>query len=525
MPALVNPRLTLPVFLAAIAALLIAGCGGGSDSSSEGTDPATVAPAKTPLYVDFTIRPEGEAKENIEALAQKLAGIDNVGALIVSELEESASDEGEEVDFEKEIQPWLGERAGFIYPKFEGGEFNDFAAAIQITDAEEAEDFIDKHVEGGSEKFTDGSFEGVDFKVGEDGTAIGVIDDLLVIGAEESVFKEVVTASEGNSLADESVYTDAISNTPSDSAANAYVDIGGLIGEAEAGGEVDRSTKLFFENVGVELDEATAIASLVPGSDQLEIDVSSNAAGDNPPSGDASELLEALPADSVAALASAEFGKRFNEGIDQIDQHGIPGQVPPHQLKSALKQAGIDLESIASSIGDVGLFVEGNSERNLTGAMVLATESASQAKNTVSNLGLFLRASGLPGVTAVNGKASGFSIRSAELGRNPVVVIAKGERIAIGYGLSSALAGLEEAGETLDDSPAYKEAVDSLGDTPISAFVDGPAALKLASALVPPTEEGFKEAKRYLTKVDYLALGSEASGGLATAKLIVGVGK
>jgi Protein of unknown function (DUF3352) len=524
MPALVKLRLVLPTLLVVTSALLAAGCGGGN-SSSGGTDPATVAPAKTPLYVDFTIRPEGETKANLEALAQKLAGIDDVGGLIVSELEESASDEGEEVDFDKEIKPWLGERAGFVYPNYEGGDFNDFAAAIQVSDSGEAEDFVDKHVESGDEKFEDGSFEGVDFKVGEDGTTVGLIGELLVIGSGEGVFKEVVTASKGESLADESTYTDAISEAPSDSAADVYVDIGSLIGEAEAGGEVDRSTKLFFENVGIELDEATALASLVPGSDQLEIDLSSNATGDNPPSGDASELLGSLPADSVGALASAEFGKRFNEGIDQIDEQGIPGQVPPHQLKKALKQAGIDLESIAGSIGDVGLFVEGDSERNLAGAMVLATDSATQATNTVSNLGLFLRASGLPGVTAVNGKASGFSVRSAELGRNPVVVIAKGERIAIGYGLSSALAGLEKDGETLGDSPAYKEAVDSLGGTPISAFVDGAAALKLASAIVPPTEEGFREAKRYLTKVDYLALGAEASGGLATAKLIVGVGK
>lgn len=525
MPALVKLRLVLPALLAALAVLLVAGCGGGGDEGSSGTDPATLAPPKTPLYVDFTIRPEGETKANVEALAQKLAGIDDLGGLIVSELEESASEEGEDVNFDKEVKPWLGERAGFIYPKFEEGDFDNFAAAIQVTDAGEAEDFVDKHVESGDEKFEDGSFEGVDFKVGEDGTAIGVIDELLVIGVEEGVFKEVVTASEGDSLADESTYTDAVSEIPSDSAADAYVDIGGLIGEAEAGGEVDRSTKLFFENVGIELDEATAVASLVPGSEQLEIDISSNATGDSAPSGDASELLGSLPADSVAALASAEFGKRFDEGIDQIDEQGIPGEVPPHQLKKAMKEAGIDLEAIAGSIGDVGLFVEGNSERSLAGAMVLTTDSASQAKNTVSNIGLFLRASGTPGVTAVNGKASGFSIRSPELGRNPVVVVAKGERIAIGYGLKPALTGLEEASETLADSPAYKEATDALGSTPISVFVDGPAALKLASALIPPDEEGFKEAKPYLTKVDYLALGSEASDGLATAKLIVGVGK
>ncbi len=525
MPALVKLRLVLPVFLAALAALLVAGCGGSSSDSGSGTDPATLAPPKTSMYIDFTIEPEGETKANIEELAQKLAGIDDLGGLIVSELEESAGEDGEEVDFDKEIKPWLGERAGFIYPRFEEGDFNVFAGAIQATDSGEAEAFVDKHVENSDEKFEDGSFEGVDYKVTEDGTTIGLIDELLVIGVDEDVFKEVVTASEGESLAEESAYSDAVSGISSDSAANVYVDIGGLISEAEAGGEVDQSTKLFFENVGVDLKEATAVASVVPGSDQLEIDVSSNAAGDNPPSGDASELLGALPADSVLALASAEFGKRFNEGIDQVDEEGIPGEVPPHQLKKAMKQAGIDLEAIAGSIGDVGVFVQGNSARNLGGALVLQTEDDTQAKNTVSNIGLFLRASGLPGVTALNGEASGFSVRSAELGRQPVVVIAKGKRIAIGYGLESAMNGVDESGETLGDSPAYKEAVSALGSTPIAAYVDGPSALKLASAIVPPSEEGFEDAKRYLTKVDYVAVGSEASDGLATAKLIVGVGK
>ncbi|MFL5898068.1 MAG: DUF3352 domain-containing protein [Solirubrobacterales bacterium] len=524
MPDLVKLRLVLPVLLAVIAVLLIPGCGGGGDSSG-GEDPASVAPPKTPLYVDFAIHPEGETKTSIEALAKKLAGIDDLGELIVSELEQSATDEGEEIDFEKEIEPWLGERAGFIYPRFEGGDFSSFAAAIQVTDPGEAEDFVDNRAETGNEEMTDSSFEGVDFKVSEDGTAIGVVGELLVIAEQESIFKEVVTASDGESLADEATYSDAVAEAPDGSAADVFVDIGGLISQAESGGEIDQNTKLFFENTGIELDEASAVASAVPGTDQLEIDVSSNATGDNPPSGDASKLLGSLPAGSVAAIASAEFGKRFNEGIEQIDEQGIPGQVPPHQLKKGLKEAGIDLESIAASIGDIGLFVEGSSERNLTGAAVLSTDSASQAKNTVSNLGLFLRASGLPGVTAVNGKASGFSIRSAELGREPVVVVAKGERIAIGYGLRSALAGLEEGSETLADSPAYEEAADALGGTPIAAFVDGPAALKLAAAIVPPSEEGFEEAKRYLDKIDYLAVGSEASDGLATAKLIVGVGK
>src|SRR5690349_14368240 len=99
MPALVKLRLVLPLALVVLGALVAAGCGGGG--SSGGTDPATVAPANTPMYIDFTIRPEGETKANIEGLAQKLAGVDDLGGLIVSKLEESATEEGEEIDFEK----------------------------------------------------------------------------------------------------------------------------------------------------------------------------------------------------------------------------------------------------------------------------------------------------------------------------------------------------------------------------------------------------------------------------------------
>jgi Protein of unknown function (DUF3352) len=517
MPASVKARLVLPMLLVALAALLFAGCGGGG-SGDGGTDPASVVPAESPLYVEAALQPEGETKTDIEALAKEIAGVDDLGGTIASKLEESAEEDGEEIDFESEIKPWLGEKGAVFSPEYSEGDFGETGVAIQVTDAGEAEEFVEDHAK--PEK--GGSYEGVDFHFDEGGEqVVGVLDELLVIADSEALFKEIVDASKGEALGEEEAFTEAIGNVPGGSAADAYVDIGGLI--KESGNQIDSETQLFLDSVGIEPREATTVASLVPGSHQVEIDLSTNLSGDNPPGGDASELLGKLPATSVGAFASAEFGKRFNEGIDQIDEQGIPGQVPPHQLKKALKEAGVDLESIASSIGDVGLFATGNSERSLAGALVLETEEPQQAKNTVSNLGLFLRASGLPGITAVNGKLSGFSIRSSELGKKPVIVAAKGSRIAIGYGLPATGLALEEGGSTLSDSSAYKEAVSALGSTPISAFVDGPSALNLATALVPSDDEGFKEAKPYLSKISYAALGSEASDGLAIAKLIVGI--
>lgn len=518
-------RFALPVLLVALVVLLLAGCGGGSDESGS-TDPATIAPPKTPLYLDVTVQPEGEVKKNVEALAESLVGGIDLGGFITATLESQASENGEKFDFEKEVQPWLGEEAAIFFEEYEEGEnFNGYGVAVQTSDEDAARSFVEKQSESEDEPAKKSSYEGVDFYVtAGSGQAIGVFDGLLVFAETEDVFKSLVEASEGDSLAGEETYTSATSRVPDNSLADVYVDIGGLI--EEAGNEIDPETELFLDSVGIEPKEATAVASVIPGSEQVEVDFSSNLGGENPPTGDASKLLGSLPASSLAAFASSEFGARFNEAIDRIDQQGIPGQVPPHKLKSTMKKAGIDLEAIASSIGGVGVYVEGSSEHNLTGSFVLQTEQPQQAKNTVSNVGLLLRASHTPGVTAIGGEASGFSVRSSGLGRQPLVVISKGDRIAIGYGLAAAKTALSESGKTLADTAAYKEAVSALGNTPLTAFVKVPAAVKLFSKIKPPSTVGLEQVELGLQRNGtYAALGTEASDGLATAKLIVGIKK
>jgi hypothetical protein len=297
----------------------------------------------------------------------------------------------------------------------------------------------------------------------------------------------------------------------------------GLMIEA-SGGTIDPEAQQFLETAGIEPKEATAVASLTPGTDQVEIDFSTNAVGENPPTGDASTLLGELPSAAFAAAAAPGVGEALGEAIDSLDETGIPGDIPPNQLKKTLKSAGIDLDQISASIGDVGVFATGNTERNLTGAVVIDTTNEKEATNTVANIGFFLREADVSGVTALSGDASGFSIRSDGLGREPLVVAAKGDRIAISYGLAaSALALGTGEGSKLSSNPQYKEAVAALGDTPISAFVAGPAALALAGNVLSVDDlEGLEEARPVLDKVAYLAAGSGTTGHLATAKLIVG---
>lgn len=505
MPARVKARLVLPV-VATAAVLAVAGCGDSADGNGGSTDPASVAPPKAPLYIEAAVQPEGELKANVESLAKSIAGVDDLGGLIVSELEKSANDSGEPFDYEKEVAPWLGDKAGIFFENYDGDDFSGYGVAVQTTDVDATQEFIDK-VER------------------DDEMTIGVVDGLLVFAEDERAFKDAVDASSGDSLADAEDFASTFDAASSGSFADVFIDIGGLIDQS--GGTIDPEALQFLDSAGIDTAEATAVASLIPGSDQVEIEVSSDLSGDNPPSGDASSLLGSLPADSVAAIAVSDFGARFGEALDQIDADGIPGEIPPGKFKSTLKEAGIDVDKIAAAIGDLGVFAEGSSERSLVGAAVLSTKGSKEATNTVSNIGLLLRASGTPGVTAISGKLSGFSVRGTDLGPKPLVIAAESERIAIAYGLPAATRALAtDSSQTLADSPTYKEAVNALGSTPISGFADGPAALKLAAALIPTDEqEGFLEAKPYLTTIDYLAIGVGASGDLGTAKLIAGVSK
>jgi hypothetical protein len=525
MRARMKARLVLPI-AAALSLLLAAGCGGNGDDSS--SDPATLAPPRSPLYLEATIQPQGEVKTNVERLFAQVSGLDtDLGQLIVSKLESSASSSGEELDFEKEVAPWLGEKGGLSFQHYDGDDFSGYGVAIQTTDAAATQAFIDRQTESSDEPAREGSYQGVDFEVqSDDGTTVGVVGDFIAFAEDENTFKAMVDASDGESLADEETFANAIDAAPGGSFADAFVDVGGLIDQA--GGSIDSEARAFLDSAGIDPEDATAVASLIPGSDQVEIDISTDLGGQNPPSGDASGLLGELPAGSFAAVASADFGKRLEEAIDSIDAEGIRGEVPPHKFKSTLKEAGVDVDEIASSLDDLGVFAEGSDESSLGGAVVLTTDGSGQAANTVSNLGLLLRASGTPGVTAISGETTGFSIRGDELGPKPLVVAARGERIAIGYGLPAAKQALATgSGATLADDPTYKEAVAALGDTPISGFADGPAALRVASAALTGSEEQqeFEAAKPYLAKIAYLAIGSGSSGDLATAKLIAGIGK
>ena len=517
--------LVLPL-LALAGAAFVAGCGGGS-SSGGGGDPATLAPGDAPVFVEANLAPDSGESEDLNKLVDTVVGIEDVGQFITEELEKAALGEGEKFNFEEEVEPWLGEKVGIALNEFDGNDFTGATLALEITDTGEAEAFVEKRTQEGDEKAEEGEVEGDKYYVTEDGeSVIGVIGDYFAVAETKALYEAMVKLDkEGKGGLDESTkFTDAMDATEGEGLAHVYVDIGGLI--EKAGSQIPPETETVFDLTGIEPRDATAVASMVPHAEEIELDLSTNVTKAGTQVGDASALLESLPATAVAGFASPEFGKSFGESINELDKQGIPGQIPPGQLKSGLASAGINLEAIAESFGDLGGFVEGSSASNIGGALLVETKSADEARNTVSNIGLLLRSAGTPGVTALSGNLTGFSVRSAELGKQPLVVGASGEKLVIAYGTKAAAQALRSQSKTLGTTPDFEAAKSALGSTPIALFVDGGPGLKLAKAMLSPEEAAeFAPAEPYVEKFSYLASGTESDGSTTTAKVIIGVSK
>jgi hypothetical protein len=513
------------VLIAVLAtAIVVVGCGGGSGSG--GGEPASLAPSKAPVYLEASLAPEATASEELDELAQNVLGIENVGEFITEEIEGAALGEGNKFDFEEEVEPWLGEKAGMYLKGYDGNEFAGYGVAIETTNAGEAEEFLETREASSEEADEEGEFEGDRYWVdAEDESVFGVIGEFVAFGETKADFEEMVETSEGGEGLDESSrFTEAIEAAGTDGIGSVYVDIGGLIEEAK--GVIPAETESFFDLVGIEPRNATAVATVVPHSEQVEIDFSTDLGKAGASVGDASKLLESLPATAVLGFASSEFGKSFGEGIDQLSEQGIPGQLEPGELKPALETVGINLDSIAASIGDVGGFVEGSSAGSLGGALVIETNDATEAKNTVANVGLLLRAAGTKGVTTIGGKVSGFSVHSADLGPKPLIVGASGEKIVIAYGPKASAQALRSQAKTLGSTADFEAAKGALGSTPINAFIDGGPGLKLVEAMLSPEEQAeIAAAKPFLQKITYAAIGSESKGDTTTAKMIVGLQK
>jgi hypothetical protein len=379
-------------------------------------------------------------------------GDDEIGRFLVSKLEEASAGAGSPIE-------WLGARGGVYATGFDGEELTGFGVVLQSNDDRAARRFAD-HLAARSD------------------LAAGIVDHLVVISEDARSLRDAVDASRGTSLAEEERYQDAIAKAKPGSLLDVWADAGAAFG---APGPI--------------------VASVARAGDRLEIDIS-GARGPDAPRGDVSRLLEALPADSVAAAAGPEFGTHLEAAIEGLEESGIPGSLGAGELRGILAASGLDVNRLAAGLGDAGAFLEGAGKGHPRGALVIDAGDPVNARDKVSELRRLFGAWG---------------------GETPIEVSSKGARVAVGVGgPAPALRGLDPGTEPLAADPEFRRAVEALGNLPISAFVDGPEFADAAAALAPAfSEPEFGDLEPYLRKIAWAALGAAPGGEGENAKMIV----
>lgn len=491
-------------------ALPLASCG---DGAADG--PASLVPADAPAYFEFSIRPEGEARQAAEAALGTLLDSDDPGGEIISLLERQASEEGEGFDWERDIAPWLGEKVG-IFPSDLAGEA-EATLVVETTDPELALDYVreEEGTEGGQRER---EYEGRAFQIGGDGDAFGLVDDFLVFG-DTPGFRQVVDASGDDDLAGSDDYEDALDGLPDDRLATLYA-VPETFLEATPAEEIDPVGRALLLQALGEAGEQPLLGSLTAGDDNFAFELSVGAEGGGT---EQSSLLDQVPADAWAAIGFADVGGAVQSALDSLESSGIPADSLTFQLRG---ETGIDVERDLFSLGDAALFVSGTSERELGGALIVESEDEDAAAALLSKLQSLIRREGegvrVQPLASAEGDG-GFQLvdRTGEL-REPVRVLLRDERIVAGYG-SRAIAEALEPTQTLAGSNAFGRAAEELGGLGLDAFVAPAPVLELAESLGAASDPDFMAVRKGLDGLDYIAVGSGSEDERSLLRFVLGL--
>ncbi len=505
----------------AVLALTAAAC--GESASGGDADPASLVPAGAPMYFEAAVQPTGDRREDALAAAGKVLRTDDPAGKLRELINKALADDAGGLTWEKDFAPWLGEDAGVWVSNLEA-ETPSFAAIVATKDAEAAGAALGRFKESGGETWTKRSYEGIDYEVNGEGNAVGIVDD-FVVGATEDAFKRTVDMRDGGeSLADSDRYKDAVGDAGDERLGHYYMDTRALFDLALA---EDPEAAAQFEQFKsyLPLDKLGPITgSFEADGDGMALDTVLTGVPEGPFrqlaalwAGGETELLGNLPGNAWMAFAAPKLGEGAKTLFDSF-AGALGGAAIAGQVKQA---TGLDLEAdIFSWVGDAGLYVRGESEADLDGAVVIESTDDAKAEAAFGKLiGLIGKEAGTqPEPIELDGAAAAFSL---EAGAEKPVVLARGEgRVVAAFGEAAATDALQPDAQ-LGDSELYGDAEGVLGDDFAPSFLlSMPAVIKLVDATGQADAE-FEKARPYLEAFGSIASGGKADGDRVESRVAV----
>ena len=499
--------------LAAAVAVVAAapGCG-GSSGPPPASGLARAVPPNAALYADAVVHPTGPLKASLEASLGKLLGTHDPGGYLVSKLDRALR--ADHLSFARDIEPWLGERAGVFLTSF--GSNPNGAVLIQTTDRSAALATLGRAATAGGRKPHRSSYHGVRLASAGD-TAYAAVGDLAVAGSRAGV-EAAIDAWKRSSLADSGAYRTSVAAAPADRVLTVWANPSKVLGALAAAGTVSpAAVKGVRREAGAVLRAPIALWGDAT-SDYLALEASFAQA---PGTSGGPSLIGDFPSDSWLAFGfheSAQAAGAGQRGTNGGTALGIPGSA---ELQRALRGAGIDTGNLARWLGDISGFVRGSSIYGLGGALVISSRDRAASARTLAELrSAFARDADV--VTERLGPGGpGFSVTPPGA---PVEIVftQRDGKVIIGLGQAS-IADALSSQQGLAESPAFKSAAAALGGLEPSLYLDFQPVARLFEVPGVINDPRFEQIKPYLDRLDYLIAGAGSDRGRALVRIALGV--
>lgn len=339
------------IIIGAVVAVLVLVGGGAALAfqvlSGGGPQPDEAIPSSALGYVRIDLDPAADQKVNAVRLLRRVPEFEKETG-ITSDTDDLrkrlfefaiAENEGcEDIDYDADIAPWVGDRAGAaVIPATDGNE-PDALAVLQVTDEDAARDGL----EALNECSTDAETET---------PGLAFVGDYALLAETQELADRFAADAEEQPLSEDADYTADMEALDGEGIASAWVDIDATLDLlADSAGE-----QLSPETVALSgLSEMDSVAMSVGAtSDSLEMEVAADgvAAG----FGDPAEQIQALPETTLFAVGVSGGTDAIEAGWQQMTEYleqEQPGTV--EQFTSELEAAtGLRLpDDLQTLVGD-----------------------------------------------------------------------------------------------------------------------------------------------------------------------------
>lgn len=319
----------------------------------QGDQPAEVLPAKGIVgYAAVDLSPNGEQLLEARATLKKFPGVTSELELegkddlrkIVFEKIQSESKGCPELDYAKDIEPWLGDRMAFAFLDAGKGKDPRGALVFQTTDADKAEKAAPELA-----ACIDG-----DHAAADERTSHAVSDGWLVLAEGPGKAEDAVEAAAKGSLADDEGFEKWTDQAGDPGILTGYIPQLGadrLLESLRADGEV--IPKQIEEYVG-EFEGAAFVGRF--RDEGFELEAANNAGSMAQELADGGAVLANLPSSTVAALGFGvpeDWTEDFLDGfILGWEAEGGPDLTKEELERSLQEFAGVDVEDLETLLGD-----------------------------------------------------------------------------------------------------------------------------------------------------------------------------